>query len=85
MHDPIDTDLRLHGDHKNANRRGVPNGCDELMTIAQVMETSKFGRTFVDAAISSGTLKAAKLGRVWRIRVSAFNEWVDVLEQAEAA
>jgi hypothetical protein len=71
-HEPLKTDNR---------RRGVPAGCDELMTIQQVMDTSKFSRSFVDAAIRGGELVTIKQVRTHRIRVSEYNAWVDWLDR----
>ena len=66
---------RLLKQKRNMDRGGIFE--DEFLTPEEVAEGLKVKATTVREWLKAGDLRAAKLGRVWRIRVSDLDEFVE--------
>ena len=51
-------------------------GIDDLLTTEQVAEILKIGKNALYELLASGTLKAYRNGRVWRIPRQAVEEYI---------
>ena len=51
-------------------------GIDDLLTSEQVAEILKIGKNALYELLASGTLKAYRNGRVWRIPRQAVEEYI---------
>jgi len=60
----------------------VYSSAPELMTVGEVAERLRIGRTRVHAFIGDGSLRSLKIGSSRRVSVEALEEFVRQLEAA---
>jgi excisionase family DNA binding protein len=50
---------------------------ERLMTLKEVAKRTSLSEPTITRMLKSGKLRGGKVGKVWRIRESQFNRWMD--------
>jgi putative molybdopterin biosynthesis protein len=61
----------------DTKNRPTSTAADELLTVEQVQELLKVGRTFTYSLVRSGQLPSYRVGRLLRIRRRDVEHWLE--------